>query len=116
MPKSNEQLTVMLPMGFTNLPPDCEVRGGKVKRIWIRERMYGDQIEAVTEIHDVAATIEEAQQKRMDYYDPDRGWLLEGWKWQSDPGERGLDSFTGMRVPHYLASSQEAIVMQREAE
>lgn len=81
MPKSDN-----LPMGWMNLPPDCEVRGGKVVRLYNRMTMGGSY---QLDIRPVAMTIDESREKRMDYYDPERGWLLEGWKWQSDSAEWG---------------------------
>lgn len=90
------------------LPPGCEMRAGRLVRVWLRPTSYGEMVESV---RPVASSIVEAREKRIDFYDPDRGWLLEGWKWQSDPWERGLDIFTGQRLPSYIASPEEAKVV-----
>ena len=77
--------------GFGTLPPDCYVNEGVVIRKFKVTKSGFDSVEEVFEDHTVASSMEEARENRSDYYSPSRGWLLEGWKWQSDPGDRKLD-------------------------
>lgn len=65
-------------MARNDLPPDCEVDDlGKVWRILEREAADG---KTRIERHQVASTLEEAREKRMDFYHPQYGWIIEGYK------------------------------------
>ena len=116
MPKNDIDTEVKepLPMGWASLPPDCEVINGKVIRLWKRRNWNGPNGEMQVTItrRPVALTMDEARINRTDYYDPIRGWLLEGWKWQSEPIDMGLDPFTGQRLPHYMQPIEAEFTMR----
>lgn len=63
-----------------SLPPGVErVPGGYTRKVV--KRASGQER---TQVRPVALTREEAREKRMDYYDPVLGWLLDGYKLEKD--------------------------------
>jgi hypothetical protein len=50
---------------------------------------------------EVARSMQESRERAIDFYDPQRGWFLKGWKWQRDrPAEEVFaDDSIGEAVP-----------------
>jgi hypothetical protein len=67
-----------------NLPPGVErlPDGQLIRRIQVH--IPGTDDDTREQIRPVAATLEEAKAKRMDWYHPELGWVLEGYKLQKD--------------------------------
>lgn len=51
------------------------------------------------QVRPVARTLEEAKARRWDYYHPEGGWILEGYKWAKDRTPESIMADTSQGSP-----------------
>lgn len=79
-----------------NLPPGVTEENGQLVRYVEKISASGDPWKSR---RPVALTIKEARANRWDWYHPQRGWVLEGYKWEKDRTPEDIMADVSTSIP-----------------
>lgn len=99
------------------LPPECQLTStGEIVRVVTITRGNGDTYK---QIRPVARTLREAIDHHMDFYHPENGWILSGYKWAKDPADWTppelkllQKSSSEIRFPSYLTAQEAELIVK----
>ncbi len=87
---------------YSNMPPGCEIRGGKLVRVIPREATDGS---AWDQVREVASNLKEAKMNRTDFYSNEFGWIREGYKLEKDRETEHIMADTSVPISEGLTPS-----------
>lgn len=94
-------------MTMMQMPPETEIDRTNGKLMHVTTRMTENGL--LERRREVAPDRETALLKRLDYYDYENGWLLDGYKWAKDPEDwRGRERRQAM--PSYMQTPEAAAI------
>lgn len=89
-----------------DLPPGAVMRGGRIVRV---KEIPTPDGKVRTQVRPVSLDPREAKEKRMDYYHPELGWVLEGYKLEKDRPEQSImdDDSQALGAPDEFSEKEE---------
>ena len=99
------------------LPPGCQLTtSGEIVRVVTVTPANG---ESYKQIRPVARTLREAIDNHQDFYHPENGWILSGYKWAKDPVDWTPPELKLMqkanseiRFPSYLSPQEAELIIK----